>query len=44
MKMFVSSNNVDYRALPYTQMAQQVVLQVEKMYKAFFATLKSPKM
>ena len=44
MKMFVSSNNVDYRALPYAQTAQCVVVQVEKMYKAFFATLKSPKM
>ena len=44
MKMFVSSNNVDYRDLPYAQMAQQVVLQVEKTFKAFFATLKSPKM
>ena len=44
MKMFVSSNNIDYRALPYAQTAQHVVVQVEKMYKAFFATLKSPKM
>ena len=44
MKMFVSSNNVDYRALPYAQTAQCVVVQVEKMYKAFFAVLKSPKM
>ena len=44
MKIFVSSNNVDYRALPYAQTAQHVVVQVEKMYKAFFATLKSPKM
>ena len=44
IKQFTSCNNVDYRALQYTQMTQQVVLQVEKMYKAFFATLKSPKM
>lgn len=44
IKQFTSCNNVDYRALPYTQTAQQVVLQVEKMYKSFFATLKSPKM
>ena len=44
INQFVSSNNVDYRALPYAQTAQNVVLQVEKMYKAFFATLKSPKM
>ena len=35
MKIFVSSNNVDYRALPYAQTAQHVVVQVEKMYKAF---------
>ena len=44
INQFVSSNNVDYRALPYAQTAQHVVVQVEKMYKAFFATLKSPKM
>ena len=44
IKMFVSSNNIDYRALPYAQTAQHVVVQVEKMYKAFFAALKSPKM
>lgn len=44
MKMFVSSNNIDYRALPYAQTAQHVVVQVEKMYKSFFAALKSPKM
>ena len=44
IKQFTSCNNVDYRALPYTQTAQQVVLQVEKTFKAFFATLKSPKM
>lgn len=42
--MFVSSNNIDYRALPYAQTAQYVVVQVEKMYKAFFAALKSHKM
>ena len=44
IKQFTACNNVDYRALPYTQMSQQVVLQVEKMYKAFFAALKSTKM
>ena len=44
MKMFVSSNNIDYRALPYAQTAQHVVVQVEKMYKSFFGALKSPKM
>ena len=33
MKMFVSSNNVDYRALPYAQTAQHVVVQVEKTLK-----------
>ena len=44
IKQFTSSNNIDYRALPYTQMAQHVVLQVEKTFKAFFAALKSPKM
>lgn len=44
IKQFTSCNNVDYRALPYAQMAQQLVLQVEKTFKSFFATLKSPKM
>lgn len=44
INQFVSSNNVDYRALPYAQTAQCVVVQVEKTFKSFFATLKSPKM
>lgn len=44
IKQFTSCNNIDYRALPYAQMAQQVVLQVERTFKSFFATLKSTKM
>ena len=38
------SNNVDYRAMPYAQSAQQVLRQVDSQYKAFFASLKSKKM
>ena len=38
------SNNVDYRAMPYAQSAQQVLMQVDRQYKSFFASLKSKKM
>ena len=43
-KILSDSNNVDYRAMPYAQSAQQVLRQVDSQYKAFFASLKSKKM
>lgn len=39
-----TSNNVDYRALPYAQSAQQVLRQVDKQYISFYKALKSTKM
>ena len=39
-----SSNNIDYRALPYAQSAQQVLRQVDKQYISFYKALKSTKM
>ena len=38
------SNNLDYRAMPYAQSAQQVLRQVDNQYKAFYASIKSKKM
>ena len=43
-KTLYDSNNVDYRSLPYSQSAQQVLRQVDKQYKAFYASIKSKKM
>ena len=43
-KILSDSNNVDYRAMPYAQSAQQVLRQVDSQYKAFFASLKTKKM
>ena len=43
VKMLSDSNNLDYRAMPYAQSAQQVLRQVDKQYKAFYAALKSKK-
>ena len=43
-KILSDSNNVDYRALPYSQSAQQVLRQVDKQYKAFYTSIKSKKM
>ena len=43
-KQLSYSNNVDYRAIPYAQSAQQVLKQVDKQYKAFYASIKSKKM
>ena len=37
-------NNLDYRAMPYAQSAQQVLRQVDNQYKAFYASIKSKKM
>ena len=43
-KILSDSNNIDYRAIPYAQSAQQVLRQVDKQYKAFYASIKSKKM
>ena len=43
-KKLSDSNNLDYRAMPYAQSAQQVLRQVDSQYKAFYASLKSKKM
>ena len=43
-KTLSDSNNVDYRAMPYAQSAQQVLRQVDNQYKAFYASIKSKKM
>ena len=37
-------NNLDYRAMPYAQSAQQVLRQIDNQYKAFYVALKSKKM
>ena len=42
-KTLSDSNNLDYRAMPYAQSAQQVLRQVDNQYKAFYAALKSKK-
>ena len=43
-KILSDSNNLDYRAMPYAQSAQQVLRQVDNQYKAFYAVIKSKKM
>ena len=43
-KTLSDSNNVDYRAIPYAQSAQQVLRQVDNQYKAFYTSIKSKKM
>ena len=43
-KTLSNSNNLDYRAMPYAQSAQQVLRQVDNQYKAFYASIKSKKM
>src|SRR5574344_853080 len=43
-KTLSDSNNLDYRAMPYAQSAQQVLRQVDSQYKAFYASVKSKKM
>ena len=44
VKTLSDSNNLDYRAMPYAQSAQQVLRQVDNQYKAFYAAIKSKKM
>ena len=43
-KTLSDSNNLDYRAIPYVQSAQQNLKQVDNQYKAFYASIKSKKM
>lgn len=43
-KVLHDRKDTDYNALPYTQMSQQVLRQVDSNYKAFFKSLKSDKM
>ena len=43
-KTLSDSNNLDYRAMPYAQSAQQILKQVNNQYKAFYAAIKSKKM
>ena len=38
-----SEDQVDYRSLPYTQCAQQVLMQIDKQYKSFYRAIKSIK-
>ena len=44
IKILSHTNNVDYRAMPYAQSAQQVLNQIDNQYKSFYALLKSKKM
>ena len=39
-----SEDQIDYRSLPYTQCAQQVLMQIDKQYKSFYGAIKSVKM
>ena len=39
-----SENQIDYRSLPYTQCAQQTLMQIDKQYKSFNKAIKSVKM
>ena len=37
------SSNVDYKAIPYRQSAQQILRSVDKTYRSFFKGIKSDK-
>ena len=39
-----AEDQIDYRSLPYTQCAQQVLMQIDKQYKSFYRAIKSVKM
>lgn len=39
-----SEDQIDYRSLPYTQCAQQILMQIDKQYKSFYRAIKSVKM
>ena len=42
-KLLSSTNNIDYKAIPYRQSAQQILRGVDKTFKSFFKGLKSYK-
>ena len=42
-KLLSSTNNIDYKVIPYRQSAQQVLRSVDKIFKSFFKGLKSDK-
>ena len=42
-KLLSSNNNIDYKAIPYRQSAQQILRGVDKTFKSFFKGLKSDK-
>ena len=42
-KLLSSTNNVDYKAIPYRQSAQQILRSVDKTYSSFFKVIKSDK-
>ena len=42
--LLAKENQIDYRALPYTQCSQQILRQIDKQYVSFYKALKSPKM
>ena len=43
-RVLSSEDQIDYRSLPYTQCAQQVLIQIDKQYKSFYRAIKSVKM
>ena len=42
-KLLSSTNNIDYKSIPYRQSAQQILRGVDKTFKSFFKGLKSDK-
>ena len=42
-KLLSSTNNIDYKAIPYRQSAQQILRNVDKTFKSFFNGIKSDK-
>ena len=42
-KLLSSTNNVDYKSIPYRQSAQQILRSVDKTYSSFFKGIKSDK-
>lgn len=42
-KLLSSTNNIDYKAIPYRQSAQQILRNVDKIFKSFFNGIKADK-
>ena len=42
-KLLSSTNNIDYKSIPYRQSAQQILRSVDKTYSSFFKGIKSDK-